>query len=120
MARGNTATIDIVSFKAQWGSHIPIRSLCENFTVTRDQVTRLKFIWDLPPRNDRRLRFKPPLGESRDPTPGEIRKACAAIQLTWDDRTRGERQVVKARQFVLKRIELTGDAREAMEGFADE
>jgi len=120
MARGNTATIDVVSFRAQWGSHVPIRSLCENFTITRDQVTRLKFIWDLPPRNDRRLRFKPDRSESRDPTPSEIRKACLAIQSTWDDRTRGERQVTKPRQFVLKRIELTNDAREALEGFSDE
>jgi hypothetical protein len=77
-------------------------------------------VWNLPPRNDRRLRFKPDRSECRDPTPSEIRKACLAIQSTWDDRTRGERQVVKPRQFVLKRIELTNDARDALEGFSDE
>jgi hypothetical protein len=99
---------------------MPIADLCTRFTITKDQVLRLRDVWNLPLRNDRRLRFKPTRGESRDPTPSEIRKACIAIQSTWDDRTRGERQVVKPRQFVLKRIELTNDAREALEGFSDE
>ena len=85
MTRGNTATINVVSFRAQWDSHIPIRALCENFTITRDQVTRLKFVWDLPPRHDRRLRFKPV--RQRDPTPREIAQACREIQARWDAHT---------------------------------
>jgi hypothetical protein len=117
---GITATISIESFAADWATHMPIADLCARWTVTKDQVLRLRDVWNLPLRNDRRLRFKPALGESRDPTPSEIRKACLEIQSRWDDRTRGERQVTKPRQFVLKRIELTNDAREAMEGFADE
>jgi hypothetical protein len=99
---------------------MPIADLCTRFTITKDQVLRLRDVWNLPLRNDRRLRFKPTRGESRDPTPSEIRKACLEIQSRWDDRTRGERQVTKPRQFVLKRIELTNDAREALEGFSDE
>ena len=117
---GVTATISIESFAADWATHMPIADLCTRFTITKDQVLRLRDVWNLPLRNDRRLRFKPAKGESRDPTPGEIRKACLEIQSRWDDRTRGERQVIKARQFVLKRIELTNDAREALEGFSDE
>ena len=117
---GVTATISIQAFAADWATHMPIADLCTRFTITKDQVLRLRDVWNLPLRNDRRLRFKPTRGDSRDPTPSEIRKACLAIQSTWDDRTRGERQVVKARQFVLKRIELTNDAREALEGFSDE
>jgi len=117
---GVTATISIESFAADWATHMPIADLCTRFTITKDQVLRLRDVWNLPLRNDRRLRFKPALGESRDPTPSEIRRACLEIQARWDDRTRGERQVVKARQFVLKRIELTSDAREALEGFGDE
>jgi hypothetical protein len=117
---GVTATISIESFAADWATHMPIAELCTRFTITKDQVLRLRDVWNLPLRNDRRLRFKPAKGESRDPTPGEIRKACLEIQSRWDERTRGERQVIKARQFVLKRIELTNDAREALEGFSDE
>jgi len=117
---GITATISIETFAADWATHMPIAELCTRFTITKDQVLRLRDVWNLPLRNDRRLRFKPDRSECRDPTPSEIRKACIAIQSTWDERTRGERHVVKPRQFVLKRIELTGEAREAMEGFSDE
>ena len=117
---GVTATISIQAFAADWATHMPIADLCTRFTITKDQVLRLRDVWNLPLRNDRRLRFKPAKGESRDPTPGEIRKACLEIQRRWDERTRGERQVFKARQFVLKRIELTDDVREALEGFSDE
>ena len=117
---GITATINIQAFAADWETHMPIADLCTRFTITKDQVLRLRDVWNLPLRNDRRLRFKPARGETSDPTPSEIRKACLEIQSRWDDRTRGERQVTKPRQFVLKRIELTNDAREAMEGFADE
>jgi hypothetical protein len=117
---GVTATISIESFAADWATHMPIADLCTRFTITKDQVLRLRDVWNLPLRNDRRLRFKPVRGESRDPTPSEIRKACLQIQSRWDERTRGERQVIKAKQFVLKRIELTDEARDAMEGFSDE
>jgi len=117
---GVTATISIQAFAADWATHMPIADLCTRHTITKDQVLRLRDVWNLPLRNDRRLRYKPDRAESRDPTPSEIREACLEIQSRWDDRTRGERQVTKPREFVLKRIELTNDAREALEGFADE
>jgi len=117
---GVTATISIQAFAADWATHMPIADLCTRFTITKDQVLRLRDVWNLPLRNDRRLRYKPDRAESRDPTPSEIRKACLEIQSRWDDRTRGERQVTKPREFVLKRIELTNDAREALEGFTDD
>lgn len=117
---GITATISIQAFAADWATHMPIADICARFTITKDQVLRLRDVWNLPLRNDRRLRFKPARGSSRDPTPSEIRRACLAIQATWDDRTREDRAVVKSQQFVLKRIELSADALEALEGFGDE
>jgi hypothetical protein len=114
MARGNTATINVVTFRAQWDSHIPIRSLCENFTITRDQVTRLKFVWDLPPRHDRRLRFKPI--RQRDPTAREIAQACREIQARWDAHTRHERQVTKPVSYEVREVELPPDLRTFGEG----
>lgn len=113
MARGNTSTINIVAFKAQWDSHVPIRHLCENFTVSRDQVTRLKFVWNLAPRHDRRLRFKPRRSEMRDPTPREIAQSCREIRATWDAATEEERRVLKTQHVNLRRIELTGEALDA-------
>jgi hypothetical protein len=56
---GNTAVISMTQFSADWAAHIPIAALCERYTVTKDQVLRLKVIWNLPPRHDRSLRVKP-------------------------------------------------------------
>jgi hypothetical protein len=56
---GNTAVISFEQFSADWASHVPIAALCERYTVTKDQVLRLKVIWNLSPRHDRSLRAKP-------------------------------------------------------------
>lgn len=109
--RGNTATINIVAFRAQWEAHVPISALCVNFSCTKDQVIRLKGVYGLQPRHNRRLRFKP--GKQRDPTPREIAQACRELQAGWDERTREERRVTKTKHVQLRRVELTDDAREA-------
>ncbi len=56
---GNTAVISMAQFSADWAAHIPIAALCERYTVTKDQVLRLKVVWSLAPRHDRSLRAKP-------------------------------------------------------------
>jgi hypothetical protein len=56
---GNTAVISMMTFATDWAAHVPISALCERYTVTKDQVLRLKTIWQLAPRHDRRLRQKP-------------------------------------------------------------
>lgn len=110
--RGNTATISLTAFRADWLTHMPMRDLCVRYTITRDQVVRLKHVWSLPPRHDRRLRAKPV--RQRDPTPAEIRKACASIQATWTAEVREERRVTKTAQFRLQRIELNGETLDAL------
>ena len=110
--RGNTATISLTAFRADWLTHMPMRDLCIRYTVSRDQVIRLKHVWNLPPRHDRRLRAKPE--RYRDPTQAEIRRACAAIQATWDESTREDRRVTKTPTFRIQRVELTGEMLEAM------
>jgi hypothetical protein len=99
---------------------VPIRHLCENFTISRDQVTRLKFVWNLSPRYDRRLRFKPKRAEMRDPTPREIAQSCRAIRATWDAATEEDRRVIKTQHVHLRRIEMTDEAREALGQLEDE
>ena len=111
--RGNTATISVTEFRAEWLSHRPFSHICTHFTITRDQAVRLRLLWNLPPRNDRRLRFKPKRSEMRDPTPREIVQACKEIQAKWDERTREERAVIKTQHVSLRRIELTDEALEA-------
>jgi hypothetical protein len=110
---GVTATISVTAFRADWSTHMPISALCERWTITKDQVLRLRDVWHLPLRNDRRLRFKPKRSEMRDPTPREIKQACKEIQAKWDERTREERAVIKTQHVNLRRIELTGDALDA-------
>lgn len=115
--RGNTATISLTAFRADWMTHMPMRQLCQRYTISRDQVIRLKHVWQLPPRHDRRLRAKP--ARQRDPTPREIAQACREIQATWSMEVREDRCVYKRQPVSLRRVELTDEAREAMEEQAD-
>ena len=106
---GNTATISLVSFRADWLTHMPMRVLCERYTITRDQVIRLKHVWELPPRHDRRLRAKPE--RQRDPTPSEIRAACTALRAKHLEQRRNESadRVYRGKNEVSERqIELGG------------
>lgn len=109
--KGNTATIDVQAFRADWLTHMPMRALCERWTITRDQVIRLKHVWHLPPRHDRRLRAKPV--RHPDPTPREIAQACREIQARWTEEMREDRRVTKTQHFHVQRIEMTDEAREA-------
>jgi hypothetical protein len=107
---GNTATISVAAFRCDWNTHMPMRALCERWTITRDQVIRLADVWKLPRRHDRRLRAKPT--RQRDPTTTEIRMACLVIQSKWDERTRHERAVQKSGVAMPMRIATPDDVRD--------
>jgi hypothetical protein len=126
---GNTATIDVAQFRSAWASHVPIRQLCVSFTVTRDQVTRLKFVWELPPRHDRALRWKPGK-DDREPDPDADEVAASestldlapwvadqvtAIHAMWTDRTWEERRVEKTPEFRVARTEVPEEYREMID-----
>jgi hypothetical protein len=126
---GNTATIDVARFRADWEAHVPIRALCISYTVSRDQVTRLKFVWGLPPRHDRALRWKPGR-EDREPDPDADEVAASeasldlapwvadqvtAIHATWTDRTWEERRVQKTPEFKVARCEVPEEYREMVD-----
>ena len=84
-----------------------MRDLCEKFSVSRDQVIRLKHHWQLPPRHDRRMRSKP--RRMADPTTTEIQQLCCEIQATWSDEVREHRRVTKTQHVTLHRLELSED-----------
>jgi hypothetical protein len=111
--RGNTATISLTAFHADWMTHIPMRVLCERWTISRDQVIRLAEVWDLPRRHDRKLRARQV--RQRDPTPREIARMSREIQATWSEDTREDRRVIKTQHVSLRRIELTDETRRATE-----
>lgn len=126
---GNTAAISVAAFRSAWEAHVPIRHLCVAFTITRDQVTRLKFVWGLPPRHDRALRWKPGK-EDREPEPDadELAASEASLDLApwvadqvtnvhvqWTDRTWEERRVEKTPEFRLARCEVPEEYREMVD-----
>lgn len=91
--RGNTAAINVTQFRVDWGAGLPIAVICEKWTVSRDQVIRLRDHWSLPKRTDHKARPRPPRG--RDPTPEEIAEACRAIQDGWTVEVEISRRVLK-------------------------
>ena len=116
---GNTATIDFATLRIQWDSHSAMAAICSYWTITKDQLIRLKSVVPLTPRHDRRFRFKPKRSEMRDPTPREIEQAKREIQARWDEATREARCVIKSRPITLAPIELSDEARAAMEWVDD-
>jgi hypothetical protein len=90
---------------------MPMRALCERWTISRDQVIRLADVWQVPRRYDRKLRAKPV--RQRDPTTTEIRDACLQIQATWSDDTREDRRVTKTRHVSIQRIPMDHETKEA-------
>lgn len=114
---GNTATIDVVAFRADWSAGLPIVRLCERYTITKDQFVRLRDVWELPHRDDRSKRYKPP--REKPPPPEEeaasqaglslaptIAARAAGVQQRWDARTRELRAVIKFAGFSVPVIRL--------------
>lgn len=56
---GNTATICVQTFRAEWEAGVPMARLCQRWTITKDQLVRLKSVWDLPLRYDRARKREP-------------------------------------------------------------
>jgi hypothetical protein len=120
---GSTATIDFTTLVLQWNSHSSMHAICTHWTITKDQLIRLKSVVPLAPRHDRRLRHRPE--RAAPPTLEEIAASEASldlapavaarvtcVQITWDDRTRSERQVTKPTMFTLQEIEVPEEAKE--------
>lgn len=117
---GVTHTIDFQTLRIQWDSHSAMAAICTHWSITKDQLIRLKGVVPLPPRHDRRFRFKPKRSEYRDPTAEEIREACLRIQATWDEKTELDRRVQKPKPFTVKTINLqSGPSTEMPEELQD-
>jgi G3E family GTPase len=112
---GKTATIDLNLLRIQWDSHSAMVAICTHWTITKDQLIRLKGVVPLAPRHDRRFRFKPKRSECRDPTPAEIREATQRIRASWDAATEQERRVVKTQFFQLRAYSLPEELQDSPE-----
>jgi hypothetical protein len=120
---GDTSRIDLATLRSQWASHSSYAALCSFWTVTREQIIRLKHVLPLPPRHDRRLRFRPPRNEK--PTPEEIAASESSLSLSpmvaaratcvtsqWTDEVRLQRQVTKPTAFRMDPIETPVELRD--------
>jgi hypothetical protein len=127
---GNTATINRVALSEQWISYLPMAAICQHWTITKDQLVRLRNVWELPLRLDRRRRHKPSREERLilDPDNDELAASEAsldlaplvaervtAVQAMWSEAIRAERQVVKPTAFRLARIEVPEEMREMLD-----
>ncbi len=89
---GNTATIDVQAFRLQWDAGVPMAVMCSHWTITKDQLIRLKAVWELPLRHDRarkRCRLEDPAvaedrasGQSLSLAPG-VEARAALIRSKW-------------------------------------
>lgn len=126
---GITATIDRLTLRAQWDSYIPMAVICQHWTITKDQLVRLRDVWELPLRLDRKRRYKPSrLERMLDPDEDELAASEASldlapmvaervttIQARWSAEVRAERQVTKAEPFRLARVEVPEEMRETLD-----
>ena len=98
-------------------------AICQHWTITVHQLVRLRVAWDLPPRNDRKRRYKPSRDERLlDPDPDElaasessldlapmVAERVTVVQATWSPAEWAERQAVKPEPFRLARFEAPDD-----------
>ncbi len=109
---GDTAAVNVQTLRVQWDSHSSMAAICTHWTITRDQLIRLRDVLPLPKRHDRALRYKPKRSEQRDPTEDEIwNQLVFKIQATWDEATELQRRVTKPRVFELRPMATPDDMR---------
>ena len=117
---GKTSTIDAVTLRAQWLEYVPMGAICQHWTISVHQLVRLRNVWGLPPRNDRKRRYKPSRIERMlDPDEQELSASEASldlapavaarvtcVQITWSDAVRAERQAIKPQPLSLAPMDL--------------
>jgi hypothetical protein len=126
---GNTSRIDAATLRVQWSSYLPMGAICQHWTITVHQLVRLRVAWELPPRNDRKLRYKPSRDERLlDPDADELAASESSLDLapmvaervtvvhaTWTPADWAERQAVKPEPFRLARFATPDEARDLVD-----
>lgn len=121
---GDTSRICIETLKVQWGTHSSYAAICSFWTITKDQLVRLRNVVPLPLRTDRRLRYRP--DAYRRPSPEEVAASEASLDLApmvaaratcvtanWTDEVRLLRQVTKPTAFFLQPVETPEEMQDA-------
>ena len=110
---GNTSAINIATLRIQWDSHSSMAAICTHWTISKDQLIRLRDVLPLPKRHDRSLRFKPKRIGQTDPSEDEIwNRLVFKIQAGWDSQTELNRRVTKPMDFRTPSVETPDDCRD--------
>lgn len=113
---GNTSAINFATLRVQWDSHSSMAAICSYWSISKDQLVRLRDVLPLPKRHDRALRFKPKRAGRVDPTEDEIwNKIVFQIQATWDEQTELARRVTKPVSFRAPIVETTEQTRDFLD-----
>jgi hypothetical protein len=126
---GNTSRIDVATLRADWDAYVPMGLICQRWTITIHQLVRLRVAWELPPRNDRKRRYKPSRDERLlDPDADELAASESSLDLapmvaervtvvhaTWSPTDWAERQAVKPEPFRLARFATPDEARDLVD-----
>ena len=123
---GDTSRIDIATLKLQWASHSSYAAICSFWSVSRDQITRLRDVLPLPLRHDRKLRYRPPRSEK--PSAAEIAASEASLNLApmvaaratcvsvhWTEEVRALRRVSKPQPLRLEPGEMPEELRDVFD-----
>jgi len=115
--RGDTTAINVATLRLQWASHSSMASICSFWTVSRDQLIRLRDVHQLPKRHNRSLRRKP----EREPEPSRaeqrasegsldlaphVAKRAAAVRATWSENIRQHRHYSSPSVFEVPIVQV--------------
>jgi hypothetical protein len=125
---GDTALVCIATLRIQWDSHSSYAAICTHWTITKDQLVRLRNVLPLPKRLDRRMRYRP-IGTAWEPPPEEITASedslnlaplvaarATCVTVNWTDDVRASRQVQKPQSFRVATVDLPDEYRDAERG----
>lgn len=114
---GNTKAVNPLTLKVQWESTALLSSICSHWTISKDQLIRLRIAVGLPPRRD----CARGAGGFPEPDAAEIlasensldlaplvAAAVTAAQANWTCRVQGERCVHKVDRMVFSQFDTGG------------
>jgi len=121
--RGDTTAVDVQTLRLQWASHSSMVDICAFWTISRDQLIRLRDVYELPKRHNRSLRFKPQRqtddadSEEEEAKSQEtlslapsIEQRAALVRAKWSESVRNERYWSAPMRFVVQQVDLPPDA----------
>lgn len=128
--RGDTTAVNVDTLRMQWVSHSSMASICHFWTISKDQLIRLRDVYSLPKRHSRSIRFKPER-DGKPPSKAEelasqntlslapaVEKRAATVRAMWTDSQREARYWQRPSVFSLQMVDAPFDLEESDEDSA--